>query len=211
MQQEKKQKVDVTTNPIVFKLIGPPFFERPEPLKKITLEKKTLEKKTVKNYVAELEDECYYVGETTRDDVQIRFLEHVNGVGAEWTRLHKPKRLVCIYEGLGGHHETAIVLELMQIHGVDKVRGGAFSTVELSRETRAVIEHLLRSGSNRCFRCGSNMHFIRDCPSAVLVPPPTAVAPTPPRPPAFVGPRIIKCGRCGRTGHGQQRCFARFF
>jgi putative endonuclease len=47
-------------------------------------------------YILRCEDESLYTGITT--DVKRRFREHVEGVGAAYTRSHKPKAMVYIEE-----------------------------------------------------------------------------------------------------------------
>ena len=43
-------------------------------------------------YVIECEDGTFYKGQT--EDLEKRFLEHLNGKGADWTRSHKAKRII---------------------------------------------------------------------------------------------------------------------
>ncbi len=43
-------------------------------------------------YVIECEDGTFYKGQT--EDLEKRFLEHLNGKGADWTRTHKAKRII---------------------------------------------------------------------------------------------------------------------
>jgi predicted GIY-YIG superfamily endonuclease len=79
-------------------------------------------------YGLELEGGFYYVGMTTNPSR--RFLQHCDGTGARWTKLHKPTNLLETRDIGVCKHSTAIkaenlmVREYMQIYGMYKVRGG---------------------------------------------------------------------------------------
>jgi len=86
-------------------------------------------------YVLELEGGAYYVGLT--DNVDRRFRQHANGKGAEWTKVHKPVRLkFSIRTGMRDARQAEALEDeatviLMMEHGVERVRGGHFSNVDL--------------------------------------------------------------------------------
>tara|TARA_B110001452_G_scaffold266034_2_gene271930 strand:- start:5471 stop:5698 length:228 start_codon:yes stop_codon:yes gene_type:complete len=46
-------------------------------------------------YVLECEDGNVYVGKTTRGKKRLQ--EHIKGKGSEWTKLHKPKKVMAYY------------------------------------------------------------------------------------------------------------------
>jgi predicted GIY-YIG superfamily endonuclease len=79
-------------------------------------------------YVLELEDDCYYVGYS--ENLNRRVYQHFNDEGSKWTKLHKPVKLLSVMVG-GKNEETAEALRLMEIHGKDNVRGGAYTRTEL--------------------------------------------------------------------------------
>lgn len=95
-------------------------------------------------YVLELEGGRYYVGLT--GDVAVRFSRHANGDGADWTRLHKPIRIVrSVNTGTRNSQEAVkiedmVTVELMRQHGIDRVRGGCYAYCD-----QGVVESLLRS------------------------------------------------------------------
>jgi len=112
----------------------------------------------------------YYVGRSTS---VARIEDHFQGNGASWTKLHKPYKRLFSVQG-DRYDEDKHVLRLMDQYGVDNVRGGSFSTLELTENDRTIIERLLRGATDRCFRCGEPGHFVRDCPTR------TETATTPP-------------------------------
>lgn len=95
-------------------------------------------------YVLELEDGCYYVGLTS--DLEHRFNQHVAGDGADWTKLHRPRRLLhSICTGTRDAREAvkiedAVTVALMQQHSIEKVRGGCYAYADLGK-----VEEVLRA------------------------------------------------------------------
>lgn len=94
-------------------------------------------------YVLELEDGRFYVGRTQRTFQ--RFEQHVTGRGARWTRLHPVKDLHAFHPNLNEDDEDRITLEMMRIHGIDRVRGGSWTRLILSAKDRLEIERQLSS------------------------------------------------------------------
>ncbi|WP_083272669.1 GIY-YIG nuclease family protein [Pseudomonas sp. ENNP23] len=96
-------------------------------------------------YVLELKGGRYYVGQAKDPDRRIR--KHFNGSGAEWTRIHPPLREISRTDlGLvdyrtGELAENTAVLELMQQHGFQNVRGGFFTNVSVEHTAKALISH----------------------------------------------------------------------
>lgn len=75
-------------------------------------------------YSLELADGCFYVGTTT--NLNRRIYEHFHGAGARWCKEHKP---ISIHSVCVGHleKEKEVTLELVKLHGKDKVRGAGFT------------------------------------------------------------------------------------
>lgn len=93
-------------------------------------------------YVLELEDGCYYVGIAL--DVHRRFGEHLSGFGANFTRAHKPIRIVETFccdtydRDVAATLENKKTLEYAIRYGGDRVKGGRyFNTRKLIRK----VEH----------------------------------------------------------------------
>jgi predicted GIY-YIG superfamily endonuclease len=143
-------------------------------------------------YTLRLEDSKWYIGQS--DDPERRFLQHLEQPDCEWVKKYMPLELVNSYAASSGHQELATTLEYMEKYGIDAVRGGPYTALELSSSTRSAIETLLRAGSLRCYRCGKKGHFVKSC----TVPSPTSQEYKQPA-----------CYRCGRSGHKRPSCFAR--
>jgi hypothetical protein len=76
-------------------------------------------------YILQLEDDCYYVGITL--NLNTRLSQHFDQIGgANWTSMHKPIRLLHVEYDVDTDWENMTTLTLMSVHGIDKVRGGAW-------------------------------------------------------------------------------------
>lgn len=85
-------------------------------------------------YVLALEGDRFYVGLTT--DIDRRFAQHSSAEGAEWTKRHRPVRIVhCVNTGTRDGRqaesmEDEATITLMMTHGIENVRGGHYSQVQ---------------------------------------------------------------------------------
>jgi hypothetical protein len=107
-----------------------------------------------------LDDEGRTASETVvRDESLTR-----RGEGAAWTRLYKPLRILSVVAEKGPGDEDECVLRLMAnpVLGIDRVRGGSFSTVDLESH-RATLALMLQTRANMCYRCGAPGHYANAC------------------------------------------------
>jgi hypothetical protein len=116
---------------------------------------------TTNIYVLEQTDNKYYVGKSI--DVQIRFGEHVAGTGAAWTKKYKPIRILNVYQDASTWDEDRVFKSMVAIHGIDNVRGAAYTSITLTDEQRRQIQTDIWAATDKCTRCGRESHFITNC------------------------------------------------
>ena len=112
-------------------------------------------------YILELANNKYYVGKTA--NVKQRFAQHCAGKGSEWTRLHKPKRVVQYIQCDDPMAEDIYTKKYMRRWGIENVRGGSYSQVALFDWQVKSLEHEFKTTRDRCFKCGMSGHFAKDC------------------------------------------------
>ena len=178
-------------------------------------------------YVLELEDGKYYVGSS--DDPEKRFLDHVSGQGAAWTREHWPIRILKIIEGASVFEEDKVTKEYMAMYGIDNVRGGSYVLPTLPPEDKRSLKKEIWMANNLCTRCGRSSHFVKDCYAKTdacgdAIESPEVVVPPQPTPcrgqvmqhvqnwspvVEHVGNGGV-CFRCGASSHYVRDCYARW-
>lgn len=77
-------------------------------------------------YVLGLEDGCYYIERS--NDMDTRIKEHFKGRASNWTKKHRPIKIVKIYYCMNPFDEEIIMSEYVAQYGIDKVRGGSYIT-----------------------------------------------------------------------------------
>ena len=112
-------------------------------------------------YILKLQDSKYYVGKT--NDVQKRFEQHVKGSGASWTKTHRPVSIVKTIPSSSPFDEDKYVKECMAKYGVENVRGGSYSAMELSDEEYSLLTKEIWSAKDCCLTCGRKGHFANKC------------------------------------------------
>ena len=72
-------------------------------------------------YVLECEDGNVYVGKTTKGEKRLK--QHIAGRGAEWTKMHKPKRVMQYYTNATDADERKVTDQMIKKYGAKRVRG----------------------------------------------------------------------------------------
>jgi predicted GIY-YIG superfamily endonuclease len=129
-------------------------------------------------YILELEEGKYYVGKTNHID--FRLDDHREGTGSVWTSKYRPIKLIVKFEG-DDFDEDKYTIKYMKEYGIDNVRGGSFCQINLSEEVRALLERMIKGATDKCYRCGEEGHFVRNCKKPM-------------------------CYRCKKIGHYANRC-----
>ena len=116
-------------------------------------------------YILRLEKGKYYVGKTT--NLQNRIQQHIDKNASVWTRKYSFEEIYQTFKNSDNYDEDKYTLQMMSKFGIDNVRGGSFSNINLSYNTKRHIIHMIRSSENKCFNCGGN-HYINDCKDSLF-------------------------------------------
>lgn len=112
-------------------------------------------------YILKLKEGKYYIGKT--NNIEKRWNEHITGNGSGFTKKYKPISLIKTMKSISYFDEDKYVKEYMSKYGIDNVRGGTYSNIDLDDNCIAVLEKEIRHSKNECMRCGRDTHFIKDC------------------------------------------------
>jgi hypothetical protein len=174
-------------------------------------------------YVLECRNGKFYVGRCTSERLNARLSEHRNGVGSTFTAVHKGIRFLQSRASDDPLDEDRTVLEWMRIHGVDNVRGGSYSNLQLTDVQIVSLTTQLDHAAGRCLSCGLPGHFAAQCRSdsrhGSRSPQGQGGTNTGTSNASNISNTSNNnnasntsnaCGRCGRYGHATPHCFARW-
>ncbi len=137
-------------------------------------------------------DNKYYVGVTSNFDRRLQ--AHTSARGSAWTTLHQP--IIRVVQLVPLQHvldEDNTVKQLMMAHGIDNVRGGSYSQINLTSAQKSTLQTEFNHAKNKCLSCGKSGHYANQC----------MVNRTKQ---CYVQQ---KCARCGRYGHKISQCYAK--
>tara|TARA_Y100000389_G_scaffold204202_2_gene255561 strand:+ start:14946 stop:15833 length:888 start_codon:yes stop_codon:yes gene_type:complete len=117
-------------------------------------------------YILELEQGKYYIGKTSNP--QFRLNTHFKSSDTSWTTEYKPCRIEKLIPDCDSYDEDKYTLKYMSMHGIDNVRGGSFCQIDLSPEQINQIKNMIKGAENKCYNCGSNSHFAKDCLKSIV-------------------------------------------
>ena len=114
-------------------------------------------------YVLKCTNNKYYIGKTMNDLIK-RFNTHKKGQGAVWTRKYRPIEILESYKNCDHFDEDKYTKIYMDKYGIENVRGGSYTKINLDNSTINFLKKELLSIHDKCYGCGSKNHFIKECP-----------------------------------------------
>ena len=112
-------------------------------------------------YTLLLEGNKYYVGIT--NNLSKRLTQHFSGIGSAWTSMYKPIKHIETIENCDVFDEDKYTKIYMHKYGIDNVRGGSYSTVDLSSDVKKMLLKEFNTIDNKCFICERVGHFAKNC------------------------------------------------
>lgn len=176
-------------------------------------------------YILELENSKYYIGKTKYPDFRLE--QHFNSSGSQWTKKFKPIKLLELIPNCDDYDEDKYTKMYMDKYGINNVRGGSYVQIILDNSTIKNLERMSRGTNDKCFKCGSNEHFVNDCNDDCQYEDIWCCEYCDKE---FIdedkclkhennckkinknkieNKKIIKCNRCGRNGHNINDCYAK--
>lgn len=117
-------------------------------------------------YVLGLEKGKMYVGFS--EDIDHRISQHFAGRGAKWTQKYKPIKVHYILEDGTIEDESKIAKALLNIHGLDIVRGGPYTAVKSDKLwvnqdyiSKEYEEPEARYREKECYKCGEDIKIFK--------------------------------------------------
>ena len=116
-------------------------------------------------YVLQLKEDKWYIGKT--ESSKFRIDTHFDSKGSGFTKKYPPEEIYQIIPECDKYDEDKYVKKYMDKYGIDNVRGGSFSRLELTEEEKKSIQKELWGANDLCFLCGGD-HFVKDCPNNIM-------------------------------------------
>jgi hypothetical protein len=176
-------------------------------------------------YVLSLEGGNFFVG--LSPDLSRCLARHWAGAAGEWTARYRPLVAVSVAPDGTPYKEYVAVKCLMRVHGVARVRGGAYGAAVLSADALWALEAEVPDARGCCFSCGGDGHWASVCPhspappfwasavaaAAARIAPPGPVK-VEPRGPSHKEPvlgaddpaGLRRCFKCGSADHWASAC-----
>lgn len=164
-------------------------------------------------YALKLKSHKFYIG-STKKSVHERFEEHTTGIGSEWTNLYQPLAILEILENADRFDEDKLTKKYMNLYGIDNVRGGSYTAINLPDFQLKALEMELSTSKNRCFKCLQVGHYANNCAKLISHKSTNHNYPVNSyhRKQGYQINNYYsnnQCWRCGRSGHWSDECFAK--
>lgn len=93
-------------------------------------------------FVFKLQEDKYFIGYSA--DYERAFVELRAGFGLPWTTKYRPVSIDLVLEDSDGVNEKGVLYKYFKIYGIDNVRGGPYTDMELSTTQRETIQSLIQ-------------------------------------------------------------------
>lgn len=142
----------------------------------------------LKIYVIKLCQEKFYVG--ISNNIKNRIRQHTFGHGSQWTKKYKFKSLVIVKKQMSPFDEDLLTKKYMLKYGIENVRGGSYSSPNLTILQLMALQNEFDTATNKCFNCGMKLTKYHKCAKEDLN-----------------TYQEILCYYCGKVGHRINDCY----
>ena len=113
-------------------------------------------------YILKCTDNKYYIGKT-KLDINIRYNQHMNDKSCVFTTKYPPIEIIKTYKSDDSLEEDNMTKKYMILYGIENVRGGSYTKIELEDWQLKSLAHEFKSASDCCYKCGGKNHFAKNC------------------------------------------------
>ena len=139
------------------------IFQNREDVKKI-VNNLPIPKKNSENdffiYVLKCENNKFYVGRSI--NIYNRIYQHSQKINsANFTKLYKPLELIEVFITEDSFEEDKTVKKYMNRFGIQNVRGGTYSEIQLSPNKIKCLQDEINHSNGICYRCKQRGHYAK--------------------------------------------------
>lgn len=142
-------------------------------------------------YILACENDKYFIGKTFHANFK---LENHFEKGT-WTDRYKPLKLIQLIPGDTFDEDKYVKIYMIK-YGIDNVRGGSYSKVNLDQHSRRILEREIQTAFY-CVYCGNRNHLMDNCPLSMNE---QFLTQNHHQEQKFI------CQRCGKEGHISRCC-----